>query len=356
MKTQISKILIATALLCFAACDGGSDSKKEVVAAPAGIPQGRVTVQNDQNSFCDIGPSSMTCSQFGQQCAQPFTYTDITTMCQNVRTALSSFNPCGTAGLNAVLLQRCAGVAQNFPGQFPGQAGLPPNPIIQQPLDPNFREIQCEFEAYRVNQRKYFQTRSGTGLMKTSLIIDGRTRQDVDLRSSFLGIDIGQFGKTKFSFMPANIKGSADTITLSNRGLNGDIEMRQSGFAGKEVRLEAQNDEGSVRLTVACKGLGNFKRIATIKAVSQYVCTGKSDLGLKNEDIEINLPYNASLIGTETELAKGLIMTIEDETVQLTATGVDTDMTIQAKGFLKEKVQLSIKDLGSDVNVTCSPK
>ena len=355
MKKKLSKILIAVAMLSLVACDGGKDDKKEVLATPAGIPQGRVTVLGDQNNFCDIGPSSITCTQYGQQCVQPFTYTNLATMCQNVQAALNSFTTCGQAGLNAVLTQRCAGVVQNSPGQ----SGFPQNqlqPIVQQPLDPNFREIQCEFEAYRYNQRKYFSTQSGTGLMKTSLLVDGRISQSLDLRSSFLGFDIGQFGITKLNYSPANLKGSADTITLSTTGLNGEIKIVQSGFAGNEVRIDAQNDSGSMRLMVACKGLGNFKRIASAKSVTQYVCTGKSDLGYKNEDIEIALPYNSSISGTETELADGLTMTIQDERVQLTAAGVASDVTVQTSAFLKEKVQLTIKDLGSDVNVTCSPK
>ncbi len=353
MKTKLSRILYAVAILSLVGCDNGKSDKKDVVASPAGIPQGRVTVLNDQNNFCDIGPSSMTCTQYGQQCVQPFTYTDLKTMCQNVQTALNSFmTTCGQMGLNAVLAQRCAGVIQNNSGQ----PGFPQNPIAQQPLDPNFREIQCEFEAYRFNKRKYFSTHSSTGLMKTSLLIDGRIAQSLDLRSSFLGFDIGQFGKTKFTYTPANLKGSADTITLSTTGLNGEIKMVQSGFAGSEVRIDAQNDSGSTRLMVACKGLGNFKRLASAKTVTQYVCSGKSDLGYKNEDIEIALPYNASLIGTETELAEGLTMSIEDERVQLTAAGVAGDVTVQTSAFLKEKLQLIIKDTVSDVSVTCLPK
>lgn len=357
MKTKLSNIFIAVAMLTLVGCDNGKSDKKDVVAAPAGIPQGRVTVQNDQNSFCDIGPTSLTCSQYGRQCVQPITYTDLTTMCQNVQTALNSFSTtCGQMGLNAVLAQRCSGVVQNYPGQ----PGYPQNPIAQQPLDPNFREIQCEFEAYRFSQHKIlfanFSSQNGTGLMKTSLLIDGRIAQSLDLRSSFLGIDIGRFGRTKFTFTPANLKGSADTITLSTTGLNGEIKMVQSGFAGNEVRIEAQNESGSSRLMVACKGVGNFKRVASAKTATQYVCTGKSDLGYKNEDIEIALPYNASLIGTETELAEGLTMSIQDDRVQLTAAGVASDVTVQTSAFLKEKLQLTIKDTMSDVNLTCLPK
>lgn len=335
------------------ACDNGKSDKKDVVASPAGITQGRVSVLNDPNNYCDIGPTSITCNQYGQQCVQPFTYSDLTTMCQNVQSALNSFSTtCGQMGLNAVLAQRCAGVVQTYPGQ----SGFPQTPIAQQPLDPNFREIQCEFEAYRYNQRKYFSSHSGTGLMKTSILIDGRISQSLDLRSSFLGFDIGKFGKTKLIFTPANLKGSADTITLSTTGLDGEIKMVQSGFAGSEVRIEAQNDSGSLRLMVACKGLGNFKRVASAKTATHYVCKGKSDLGYKNEDIEIALPYNASLIGTETELAEGLTMSIQDERVQLTAAGVASDITVQTSAFLKEKIQLTINDAMSDVNVTCQPK
>lgn len=343
-------------MLTFVGCDNGKSDKKEVVAAPAGIPQGRVTAQNDQNSFCDIGPTSMTCTDRGNQCTPQFSYTDLATMCHGVQSALKSFSiTCGQIGLNAVLAQRCGGVLPNTPGQ----PGFPHNPISQQPLGPNFHEIKCEFDTYRSVQHKVlfldFPSQTGTGLIQTTLLIDRQNSILFDLRNIF-GIDIGKFGLTQLTFTPANLKGSADTITLSNKGLNGEIKMVQSGFAGNEVRIEAQDDSGSLRLMVACKGLGNFKRVASAKTATQYVCKGKSDLGYKNEEIEIALPYNASLIGTETELAEGLTMSIQDEQVQLTAAGVGGDVTVQTSAFLKEKLQLTINDALSDVNVTCSPK
>ena len=350
MKNRLSKILVVAALLMLSACDRGDSSKKEIIAAPAGIPQGRVNVQNDQNNFCDIGANSLTCSEWGRQCTQPIQFTDLNSLCQNVRSALRTNWVCGQVGLNAIVNQRCAGVNSIAPGQ----PGYPQNP--QQPLDPNFREVQCEFEAFRVKKGRFFDSQTGTGLIKTSMIIDGRRSQEINLRSRFLGFDIGHFGLTKLSYIPANLKGTSDNLVLSNRGLNSEIMIKQSGFAGQEVRIDAQNESGSMRLTVACKGLGNFKRIAAAKTVSEYTCTGKSDLGYGTEEIEVSLPYNTSLSGSETELAEKLTMAIQGDRVQLTAVGVASDVTVQTSAFLKEKVQLTIKDLGSDVDVTCSPK
>ncbi|OFZ29479.1 MAG: hypothetical protein A2622_07055 [Bdellovibrionales bacterium RIFCSPHIGHO2_01_FULL_40_29] len=363
MKTKLSQVVITAMMLVLSACDGGGGDggKKEVIANPVGVPQGRVNAQSfngvDQNNYCDITANSMTCFSIGwnnQQCAStPIQFTDITTMCQNVRAALNSFERCGQQGMNAVLQQRCQGVGQNV---LPGQ---PLNPITQQPLDPNFREVQCEFEASRVKQGKWIQTHRGTGAITASAIVDSRTKSTISLRSIFSHIfDIGHFGDTKMTFTPASLKGTADTITLSNRGLNKEIEMKKSGFAGQIVRLEADSDDGvtTMRYKVACKGLGEFKRIASARPVSKYVCKGTSNLGFYKEDIDLSLPYNMDLVGDDVELASQLMMTIQNDRVQITATGVAGDVTVQASGYLKEKVQLVISDYGNNVDVTCSPR
>ena len=354
MKKYISKTLIAAVILSFSACEKGSDNK-EVVAAPAGVPQGRINSANDASNYCDIGPNSVSCFEWGRQCPQ-ISFTDLPTLCQNIQSSLYSMNTCGQSALNAVLAQRCNGVATNQPGL----PGFPQNPIGQQPLNPDFREVQCEFEAVRLSQKKILGFRTNykvdTGLIKTSLIVDVRHKQEFDLRNHFLGFNIGQFGQTKLIFNPANLNGTADTFSLLNRGLNNEIEIKQSGFAGNVVRLEAQDDSGNMKLVVACKGLGQFKRIASIKSVTQYSCTGKSDLGTGTEDIDTILPYNTTLSGTETELAENLSMAIQGDRVQFTANGIGDEITVQTSAFLKEKVQLTIKDLWNDVSVTCSPK
>ncbi len=342
-------------------CNGGSDSKKDVIAAPVGVPPGRVSVANDPTSYCEISPNSVVCRERDNLCPLPaIQFADLPTFCGEIQRLQSRSFGCGYDSLTAVLQQRCAQLQPTNPGQN-GNPNYPayPNPNIQgsnSALDANFREIQCEFEAFRFKQKKYFYTQAGTGLIKTSLLLDVRYGQEFDLRNNFLGFDIGQFGTTKFIFSPAKLKGSADTITLSSDGLNGEMLIKKSGFAGDEVRIEAQNDSGNARLKVSCRGVGRFQRIAAIKTVSQYVCTGKSKLDSVLEKIDVSLPYNLSLNGSETELASGLSMTIQNNRVQLTATGIDGDVTVQTSAFLKEQVQLDIKELMSSVNVTCAPK
>ncbi len=364
MKKLIVKSVLGVCLSAIVGCNGGSDSKKDVIAAPVGVPSGRVSVANDPSSYCEINPNSIVCSERGQMCQLPqIQFTDLPTFCgaiQQLQNQNQNMN-CGYQSLTAVLQQRCSQLQTNNPGQN-GNPNYPvyPTPNIpgsnQQALDVNFREVQCEFEAFRFKRKYGMDFQTGTGLIKASLLLDVRRGQEFNLRSSFLGFDIGQFGTTKLSFSPASLKGSADTLTLSTNGLNGEIEIKKSGFAGEEVRIDAQNKSGNAMLKVSCRGIGRFKRIASVKTVSQYVCTGKSKIDSSLEKIAVSLPYNLSLNGSETDLASGLSMTIQDNRVQITATGIDGDVTVQTSAFLKEQVQLNIKDLMSSVNVTCSPK
>lgn len=363
MKKLLVKSVISICLTAIVGCSGGSDSKKDVIAAPVGVPPGRVSAASDPDSYCEINSTKLVCNERGNSCPLPqIQFTDVQTFCSAVQQLQNQIQnrSCGYRSLTAVLQQRCAQLQASNPG-LNGNPNYPVYPTPNIPgsnlaLDVNFREIQCEFEAFRFKQRKYFHTQAGTGLIKASLILDVRYSQEFNLRNNFLGFDIGQFGTTKLIFSPAKLKGSADMITLSSDGLNGEILLKKSGFAGEEVRIDAQNDSGEARLKVSCRGVGHFKRIAAVKAVSQYVCTGKSKLGSVLEKIDVALPYNLNLNGSETELASGLSMTIQDNRVQITAAGIDGDVTVQTSAFLKEQVQLNIKDFSSSVNITCSPK
>ncbi len=362
MKKLLLKSILSACLLISVGCNGGSDSKKDVVAAPVGVPPGRVSVFNSPDNFCDINPSSIVCSEYGQQCSlPPIQFTDLPTFCNAIHGLQAQSRNCGYNSLNAVIQQRCASLQP----MNPGHNGNPNSPVFptpnipgsnQQALDVNFREFQCEFEAFRFKRKYGMDFQTGTGLIKASLLIDVRRRQEFNLRNNFLGVDIGQFGTTNLIFSPAKLNGTADTLTLSTNGLNGEIEIIKSGFAGEEVRIDAQNKSGNAMLNVSCRGIGRFKRIASVKTVSQYVCTGKSKIDSSLEKIDVSLPYNLTLNGSETKLASGLSMTIQDNRVQLTATGIDGDVTVQTSAILKEQVQLNIKDLMSSVNVTCSPK
>ncbi len=358
MKTRTTKLLLSiglsVGLMTLSACGGGgSDSKKDVVAAPVGMPQGRVTVAGDPSSYCEVGSNTLVCTERGQMCnIQQIQFSDLPSLCRGVELARNSATFCGYQSLTAVLQQSCSGVLLNSPGQ----TVIPSVPAQPQFSDINFREVQCEFEGFRIKQGRFGYVQFGTGLLKGPLVIDTRYSQEIDLRNTFLGLDIGTFGKTKLIFTQAKLAGSADTITVSNTGLNKDIRIEKSGFAGDEVRIDAQSDDGSTRLTVACRGKGSFVRKATAKAVSQYVCTGKSRLGSESETINLSLPYNLNLNGSETELAENLTMTIQDNRVQLTAKGVDGDLTVQTSAFLKEQARLTINDFSRSVNVTCSPK
>ena len=382
MLAKSSQLIVCLAFLSLAACNGSSDSKKSPAVVP--LAPERVNALDrfgavDQSNYCDIstpsaGNKTVVCyspqgNQYGQPINQPnaalcagvtISYADAN-MCSALQQVLQSNSQrCGQFALQYLYQQKCANVNSVQPGPTPG---LTPGP--SQPLDSNFKAIQCEFEAARTVQYRFFgrtyEEVKNTGHLTTMVTIDSRIRQSVDLRGLFLGIDLGSFGTTKMTFSPATLSGGAESITISNSGLNGNTAASQSGFAGEEVRLETQNDDGTLRLMVSCKGTSIFKK-PIVKSFSKLTCKGSSNLGSRKEIINVSLPYGGNLLQNEITLAENLVMTVTGDTankdnarITLMATGVDTDLTVKTSAYLKTSAQLKVDDGYSSVDVTCIP-
>ncbi len=403
MNQKFLKVAISTAMISLAACNKDSDNIKGAAAVPvaperiyAVTSNGFSTVQ-DQNNYCDItatSPNQKSLVCYSSQgngsaaCAGPainFESKD-QAMCAAIQQAMFSQNSmggfqqqfpqqniqqqqCGRVALQSLFnqfQQRCSlagtGTGNQLNPNLPQQPVQPFPPITNigtQPLDPSFKTIQCEFEALRHVEGRWIQRDYNTGHLTTSVVIDSRMRQEIDLRRKFLGIDIGDFGNTKMTFTPAGLRGAADTITVSNSGLNQTTSTSQSGFAGQDVRLEIQNDEGTLRLMVSCKGQSQFKKNLATKTFTKFNCKGSANLGSRNEKIDISLPYQ---IQNDVELAKNLTLNMSGDTanqdnarVSITAFNDTEGLTIQTSAYLKTSAQMKMSDGYSNVEVICSP-
>ena len=393
MKTKLSLLMISAAILSLTACNKNDDSKPAAVpVAPERVFARSFNGTLDQANYCDIsgtgsGQKSLVCyspqnnynpiyqnqnqnQNSAATCASiSIQFTDAT-LCNTLQQVLyQNQNQCGILAMQSLYNQRC--LTNGIPNQTlnPGFP-VPVGPNIPQPsfpgatpTDPNYRVINCDFEASRTVQGKIFERTYNTGHMTTSMTVDSRMAQTINLRSLFLGFDIGSFGKTEMIYTPAGLKGSADTIKVSNNGLNETISMSQSGFAGEEVKLDAQSDDGLTRLMVSCKGQGKFKKNTTTTVFSKLNCKGTSNLGARKEQVNLSLPYNTNLLGHEISLAENLVLTVSGDSsaqqdnarLTLTASNVDVDLTVQTSAYLKTAGQIKIDDGYTAVDVTCSP-
>ncbi|MFZ3230406.1 MAG: hypothetical protein WA160_09385 [Pseudobdellovibrio sp.] len=379
MKTKLILTLAGLALLGLTACnkgDSGGEKDAVIPATPNRIYAVGYNCQTDVNSYCDISPDqlSVTCTNQIQanQASAPLVITTANgnSMCANLQLQSNaygqSFNQsaCSRTAMQAVLSSpTCtAALPLNIPNQNIPNQNIPQFPEIIQPTDPNTRVIQCEFDAARQIQGKWINRNFSTGHIYTSVVVSGNIKQVIDLRRKFIGIDIGDFGNTSMTFNPANLKNGLETITLSNSGLNRSITTSQLGFARQEVRLEAENEDGSMKLMISCTDKTAAKKSTVETSFTSYKCKGTSNLGSSNEVIDLTLPFNKSLLSNEIQLADGLVMNITGDSsgqnnarVVLTASGISSEVTIRSSAYLKSAAQIKINDGFNAVDVTCLP-
>lgn len=372
MKQALSKSLILATFVVLSACDkgGGGESKKEAAVIPG--PQGRVQAQSNPNTYCDFNNTtgSMICyavnpANVSQSCntgTQP--YSSLQTLCQNIIQLQRSMQCNVQEAINLVYHQQnCAAYLTN---QQSGLNGIPQNNGLPQNTDVNFKSVQCEFEAYRISQGRWIRREIRTPKLTAQISFDGRMRQDMDLRSKFLGFDIGNFGRTKMTYMPAGIKGTADTLTISNQGLNETMTLSQSGFAGQPVKMDLMSDDGQMKLSVSCAGQAGvqFKKNSVNKAYTSYVCRGSSSLyGSHREQIEVSFPFDSSLVNTELAIADNLTAVVTGDStgtdtarITFSAIGVGTDISLITSANLKATSVLKASDGLTNVDLTCGPQ
>ncbi len=379
MKQALAKGLIFASFVALSACNKGGDSGgggQQVAQVPG--PQGQIA-SAVPNSYCNFNGGVAGCTSVinGTTCTtNSITYTSIETLCsqinsiQSVTTTNAACNPAIvmnniTDVITKVYSQYCATSTTPFPGSTTGVAG------------PNSKTISCSFQAYRTedteNRGGFFKRflnngSANTGLLTGEFHLDGTTPSSIVLNGQFF--NMGNFGKTVLQYAPSMLRGTADTITLSNNGLNGRLNTSQSGFAGQAVKLDVLNEDGSMKLSVSCSGEKSlFRKNIVGKAFTRYVCRGKSSLHYSSsENIDVAFPYDASLMNSELNLGEGLTASItgdsagkDDAMITITARGVDivgdqSLTTVQSSAYLKAQSVLQSSGTGTNVNLKCGPE
>ena len=242
------------------------------------------------------------------------------------------------------------------PPQGGNIGGNPANGLDQ--LDTIMKTIQCEFEGQRTNSSKYFN--SNVSIPKTIALIslDSRIGTIIDLRTKFLGFDIGKFGNISMRYVPAaRTRSGTDTIVLADEGLNKNLRMSQSGYAGQVVKLEALDD--NMFVTVSCKGTSQFKSGSASSGKTKLVCHGKSSTPIAaEEEIDKTIPLDSVQADEEFEISKEVRAKLDKEATTITFMGsIDPEYApeITSTASLKSSATFEIKELGSStkINVTC---
>ena len=253
------------------------------------------------------------------------------------------------------------------PNQGPANPGANPpsgsTPGNQGQVDSIMKTIQCEFEGQRNSSSHFFST--NTSIPKTVALIslDSRIENPIDLRTKFLGLDIGKFGKISMQFVPAaRTKSKTDTIILIDEGLNKNMRMSQSGFAGQAVKLEAEGDGMFVSIT--CKGTSQFKSGITTASKTNLFCHGSSNTPLSQEkQINVTIPLSSIQAGQEFTISETVSAKLDSAATTITFMGsLDPDYSpiVTATASLKSAATFRIMDIAKEQNslaeikITCS--
>lgn len=240
----------------------------------------------------------------------------------------------------------------------PVGAGQPPTGNANGSLNLNMRSIQCDLEARRTKDGKFFT--SSKSIPKTMAIftIDPRIDQTIKLQTKFLGLfDIGKFGKTYLKFVPAAVNGS-DTLILVNEGLgvNGrQVSMKQAGFAGSEVKLEAYAE--GLFMSLTCKGTSQFSTKTSQTAKTNLVCSGKSNtIGSENENVEVVLPMASLTSGEEFTISNAVTGKLSNNGSVITYTAtLDSDYgpRVTSSSSLNALSNIKISDDVASIDISC---
>lgn len=398
MKQKImTHVLLLMSVTALTACpqSKSSDSNNN----PQVAPQGRVMSQ-DSSSFCDLNNGTLTCygvdQNTGRQCAtlaKSYNPNDRVNLCSQLyqlrtETAFNSgfsFVQCNVEGaVSSAISQHCQGINDMWNQQSdpndPNNPNNPNNPWNPtNPANPNqpgatvpgLKSFQCEFEAQRTSGRRWT---TNISIPRTTALVafDGRTEQRIDLRTKFLGIDIGRFGTFSMKYKPARGTGGDETIELRNEGLRiGEERIRivQTGSASQEVKMEALADGLYIKLSCrnsaqagAPGGAGRNRDsgqptpFSSPVSGANLVCVGETrTVGTDREEIDLVIPLNSVAGGQEFEISPAVMGKLSGNSITYNAV-LDRDFgpTVVATSSLRSAAVIKTNDRASHIDVTCS--
>ena len=243
-------------------------------------------------------------------------------------------------------------------GNNPGGNNPGGDNIGSQPVS-SIRSFQCEFEGSRSKTRKYFSSSINIPKTVSLITLDGLYETKIDLRTKFLGFDIGKFGKISMQFVPAaKTKSGTDTIILIDDGVNKNMRMSQSGFAGQMTRLEAQED--GMNVSVSCKGTSPFKSGTAHTGKTNLVCKGRSSTAVTAEElVNVSIPLNSIKAGEEFVISEAVSAKLDAAATTITYSGsLDPEYgaMVTSTASLKSSATFRLIDTttsATEINITC---
>lgn len=248
---------------------------------------------------------------------------------------------------------------------IPNQAQMGPgannpggNNIGGQPVSA-IRSFQCEFEGRRNKSSKYFNSYVNIPKTVSLITLDGDYETKIDLRTKFLGFDIGKFGKISMQYVPAaKTKSGNDTVILIDDGINKNMRMSQSGFAGQMTKLEAQED--GMFVTVSCKGTTAFKSGTGHTGKTNLVCKGRSSTAITaEENVNVIIPLNSIQAGHEFTISEAVSGKLDAASTTITFSGsLDPEYgaMVTSTASLKSPATFRLIDTttsATEINITC---
>lgn len=366
-QRQMFTLFLSSFMIALSGCNksgGGGDSGNgggQTATVPG--PQGVVTVQAYPNAQCNFNQTtgSYTCGMVNTvnqanvgSCQTTLqTYTDVTTLCQKLQL---TYNETFTNGNCSSIV----GVINQVFGQYcPGQALTMPQinnstVITGQANQNGYKTFQCDLQA-RKSSRFVQEIAPVSGAINLSNM--GGTVLLSDNR--FLGLKLNAFGEIKLRYIPAGIANASDKVVLSVSQLDDEVSFSQSGFAGDEIRLDAESLDGRLTLSVACKGQSNFKYVQQASARGLR-CKGSSRLSGDVDGTDIDTIITANqLVGGEIKLADGLSAHFDGRTLAasrltLTAQGATDDISVKSSASVKAGASFySRSHSGDEVKLEC---
>lgn len=241
------------------------------------------------------------------------------------------------------------------PNNNPGDGN--PVPGSPGPFDYPIKNFRCEFEGQRGN-KSIIPTVS-------DIMLGGNYGQTVVLRSKIFGFfDFGKLGVFTMKYEPASkTKSKADTIILTNDGLNKNMRITQSGFAGEGVKLEVAGD--GLYVLITCIGTSQFKSPVTQTGKTNLVCKGKADLSTEGEEkIDISIPLKTITPDEEIMISKTVSVSLDNDATTIAYRGsLDPDYApaVETVASLKSPTTFTISEnekgkhpSSGKINVTCS--
>lgn len=370
-QRQMFALFLSSFIIALSGCNksggGGDNGNGGGQTATVPGPQGVVTVQAYPNAQCNFNQTtgSYTCGMVNTvnqanagSCQTTLqTYTDVTTLCQKLQLTYNETVP-------NVNCSSIVGVINQVFGQYcPGQALTMPQinnstVITGQANQNGYKTFQCDLQARKSSTKGFFVQEIAP--VSGAITVSNMGGTVLLSGNRFFGAKLNAFGEIKLRYIPAGIANASDKVVLSVSQLNDEVSFSQSGFAGDEIRLDAESLDGRLTLSVACKGQSNFKYVQQASARGLR-CKGSSRLSGDVDGTDIDTVITANqLVGGEIKLADGLSAHFDGgaltaSRMTLTAQGATDDISVKSSASVKAGVSFSSRSTsGDEVKLECS--